>query len=269
MRPAFSKNPYYFLAYFFVCLLLLFLDSRSFLKPVHSLVQFVSIPVQKSLFGAREGLLGPVRGIREIGKGREAREEVEKRNAFLEARIAESGSLRAENEHMRALLGAGLPGRWVFEPVTVVSVYADSAQVWQSLADIQNRAVVIPNGEKGGIFVGRVEEVTGHLAQVYLPTHINEKTTVVVKDKDSGEKRASGIVEGRGGRMVLGQVLTGETLSPGDLVLTSGDGETPPDLLIGEIEKILDVREETFQQAELKTPVEYEKVTTASVVMKF
>ncbi|MBI2590382.1 MAG: hypothetical protein HYW33_00670, partial [Candidatus Blackburnbacteria bacterium] len=231
MRPG-TKAPHLIVSYFIVSALILFVDSRGFLQPVHSLVQKLAIPVESKLFRAREATLGKL-GNLGVDKDKKI-QEFEQRNASLSSLVAKIGSLQTENEHMRNLLGSDLPVSWRFTPVGIISLQVDSLYVLTSESVFGKPSIWVSTPEPGktnyGIFLGKVEKVLGQRAEILLPTSSVSKIKVNIKDKESGQKQAMGIVEGRGGRMVLGQVLTGETLKSGDLVVTAGDADIPPDV---------------------------------------
>lgn len=275
MRPGAKSNFIPIVLYFAFGGLLFFLDSRGFLRPLHGLTQMLIVPVESGLFGAREGTLGKLGELGKWGEEKDKKiQELEERNASLSSLVAQIGSLQTENEHMRNLLGSTLPGTWNYTPAKLISLEVDSLYILSSWPDIEGKpAVWVEKQESGktnyGIFLGKVKKTSGGKAEILLPTSSESKITVNVKNKDSGQKQAMGIVEGRGGRMILGQVLTGETLKSGDLVVTAGDENTPPDLLVGYIDKVLNVEKGTFAQAEMKKPVEYERLEELFVVNKY
>lgn len=261
--------------YFVAGGLLLFGDLRGFLRPVHVFAQAITIPVESRFFRGKEETLGKLGSLGELGEDKNQRiQELEERNALLSSQIAQIGSLRTENEHMRNLLGSSLPSSWKFTPARFISLQIDRLYAEAPSQDITGKPVIWVNTpEPGktnyGVFLGRIEKIVGQRAEILLPTSSDSKVRVNVKDRDSGQKQAMGIVEGRGGRMILGQVLTGETLESGDIVVTAGDDNIPPDLILGYIDKVLGVEKGTFVQAEMKKPVEYGRLEEIFIVNKF
>lgn len=235
----------------------------------HRGVQVGTTPVQSWLYRGKLGILGPLETFRDIGRGKQTQEELQKRNAFLESQIAQMGELRLENDRLRGLVGSPLPGTWFFTPEKVILVQTDSISITASSETKGKPVVVIDEKNQQGIFLGHIDRLVGKRADISLPTQANIKITAAVKDRDTGEKRASGVVEGKGGRAIIDQVLTGETLKEGDLIVTTGDAQTPPGLLIGYVGKILQVREGTFAQAEIEVPVVYSSLDSLFVITKF
>ena len=261
-----SKTGYFVGLYFLVSLLLIFLDSRKFLKPVHNLVGGFTTPVTSSLFNFRRVLVSPLTSVFSVGDLEKENVSLRERNVQLEGIIAQIGALKEENEHMRRLLAAGLPPSMLFSPARVVSVSGGS--LFLTSEKVQEGLNVITSQDKG-VFLGRVRGVYGGRGEVALPVSVDSKIPAIVRDKDTGDRRASGLVLGKGGRAIVDQVFTGETLKEGGLILTSGDQGVPPELLVGFVGEILPVKEGAFRQAEIVLPVDYYKLTNVFLVTKY
>ena len=270
MRLGRNSGLIFYTSYFVLAGFLLLLDFRGKLDSLHSFAQRVTTPIKESLFKAKTETLGRFGLLGRLGKEERNTEELQGRIFFLEGRVLEMGVLREENARMRYLLGAGLPANWQFAAFRVVSVYADSLYGHTDFVDPKDKILInTDQGTKGGIYVGRVEKVLGRQAEVFLPTKDGERIPVRVRDKDSGEAMASGILFGRGGRVFIDQVLTGETLREGDLVLTSGDEVRPSELLIGMVFRILPISAGAFQQAEVVQALDYRKLQVIFLITRF
>ena len=269
MRSAGKRFIYYLsLSYFIFAGVILWGDSHGRLEKLHILAQKATTPVEERLFRAKTVTLGRF-GDKRTSEEKDKRiSELEVRSAQLEGQIAQFGALKEENERMRYLLGAGLPANWKFEPLRATQNYTDRLYTSAELQELQGKTVISTEG-KDGIYVGRVEKIIGNQAEIFLPTKDGERMPVKVRDKDIGEARASGILVGRGGRMVLDQVLTGESLKSQDLVVTSGDESRPNGLLIGRVGKILPVSAGAFQQAEVEQAIDYKQLDVVFVITKF
>lgn len=237
-----------FLFYFFISLTLLLLSSRGLIGPLYSLAQTVTVPVKTSLTNFKDTLVLPFRLILTTDSGKkvvELRGEV----ASLSSQLAAVESLREENIQLRRLLGAPLPASWKFTPARVVGRFQDKLLVVGEVSE--GVPVIIPTGNPGfpaGILVGKTGQTYGRETEVFLPTHPESK--IPAKTQDS-----SGLVLGRGGIAELDQVLTGESLEEGDLVLTSGGSGIPADLLIGEVLEVTSAGK-TWKSARLNSPYE-------------
>lgn len=237
--------------YLIVSLLVFFLDSRNFFSPVRRTVQRASIPATSSLYAAKQSFLSQFSFIGKARGDAAKVAELEEKLAELAASNASLQAVKEENEALRKLLGSPLPPSWKFSPARLVRVSGDLATI--AVVDQAQAGIpaIVP-AQSGGILVGRVDKVLGQEAVVKLPTHPDSRITANVRDK-SGGRTASGILSGVGGFAILDQVLTAESLQEGDLVLTSGDAGFPPDLLIGEVAKVLTSDSGVAKKARVKT----------------
>lgn len=253
--------------YILLAVILIFLDSRRFFSPIKKTAQNVLIPFQSSLFITRAALFGPITNLSSSQSKEEEITKLKEENAKLLAQVTSLKAVEEENEKARHLLGAALPPSWHFEPARVVSVFADKIFVSSSFTPDVGTPVVL-SADKGGVFIGEVESIQGNVVSVLLPTSGLSKITALVRDKKTGERHASGIIEAKQGKLFLQQVLTSETLKEGGLVVTGGDEKVPPDLLIGTIVKVLPSTG-TFQEAEVKQAIPPESLEFVFFITKF
>src|SRR5580658_786502 len=120
-----------------------------------------------------------------------------------------------------------------------------AAQVIGSSGSELSRSVYIDKGEHDGIkpdmAVITVDGIVGKVLRVYRSTSL----VLLIDDQTSGvgsildKTRLQGILRGTpSGELVLEKVMSDETVSPGELVLTSGgDGIFPKGLLVGKVTK--------------------------------
>lgn len=261
-----SNSLYLFIFYFLLSLLIIFADKRGFLADLHRFAQGFTIPVESRLFALRRTLISPFSVLFSTGDKDKRIQELEKENALLLGQLSQLKSVEEENEKARHLLGASLPPSWRFEPARVVSSFASRIYLTADFKPKQGTPV-ITSQEKSGVLVGQVKKVLGEKIEVILSTSDLFKTTVLVRDKETGERRAAGILVGQAGRLKLEQVLTSETVEEGDMVVTSGEG-LPPELLIGFISKVFE-NHGTFQEAEVNYPVDLAKLDFVFLVTKF
>ncbi|MBI2268676.1 MAG: rod shape-determining protein MreC [Candidatus Blackburnbacteria bacterium] len=250
--------------------LLFFLDLRGFLTPIHNLVQALTIPLDTRLFKTKKSI-APNVFLVSSGELEKKAEEAEVRNAFLSSQLAKLGSLEKENARLRKLLGASLPPSWMFELANVVSSSGDILQVTSDYTPSSNTAVITTDDKvkQGGVFVGFTEEKVGRKIKIILPTSDLSKIPVVVRDKNNGQLTAVGLALGRGGKVILDQVLTKETLKKGDLILTNEDGAFPAGLLLGVITRVLPVKDGAWQQAEMELATNVNALDTVFFVTKY
>jgi rod shape-determining protein MreC len=127
-----------------------------------------------------------------------------------------------------------------------------AAQVIGSSGSEQSRAVYIDKGAREGIkpdmAVITKDGIVGKVLQVFGANALEASTSqiLLINDQTSGvgvildKTRLQGILRGTpSGEVVLEKVMSDETVSPGDLVLTSGgDGIFPKGLPVGAVTKV-------------------------------
>lgn len=261
-----SSSLYLFIFYFLFSIFIIYADGRGLLANLHRFVQGVTIPVESQLFRARIALFTPFSGFSSGSEKDRKIQELETENARLLAQVAALKSVEEENARARHLLGATLAPSWRFEPARVVSVFADKMFLTGDTTPSLG-APVITSGDRGGVFVGLVENVAGKRVTVILPTSELIKNTVLIRDRETGERHGAGILAGRGDRLMLEQVLASETIKEGDIVVTSGD-RLPPELLVGYVTKVLETKG-AFREAEVKIAVDPVKLDFVFLVTKF
>lgn len=269
-----SNSLYLFIFYFLFSSLIVFTDKRGFLADppagragFRGLVQGFTTPVESQLFRARVALFAPFSVFSSTSEKDKRIQELEKENAQLLAQVTALRAVEEENARARHLLGATLPSSWHFEPARVTSVFADRMFL-VSDAKPELGMPVITSEDKSGVLVGQVGEIVGKKAVVTLPTNEQLKIAVRVRDRETGERQGSGIVVGRGGKLLLEQVLTSEIVEEGDLAVTAGDENLPPELLVGYITRAWETKG-AFKEAEVKMAIQPEKLDFVFLVTKF
>lgn len=252
---------------------LLLLDKKGFLVGIHTYSQKITLPARQTLFNIRYALSLPLDFFLEYKiinqKVVKLQEELSKNSTIL----AQIGALSEENKRLKSLLGANLSASWKFESLRVISLVND--EVYLQLTNYYpeiNTPLIIANSDESqvgirAILVGKIVKIVGSEAVGVLPSHTMSKIGVIVRSKEDGSRVASGIVTGRGGNAVLDQALSGENIKEGDLVLTSGEGKIPPELLLGYVGKIYQAESSPWKQAEVilvkdKTPLDFLAVIT-------
>jgi rod shape-determining protein MreC len=83
--------------------------------------------------------------------------------------------------------------------------------------------------------------------------------------------RVTGIVRGHiDSGLLMERIAQGETISPGDIVLTSGLGGNFPDkLVIGQITEVLQRDSDMFQRARIRPTVDFGKLEEVMVIVTF
>lgn len=200
--------------------------------PVAPLLDVLSRPVDV----AADGLDRARRWIDVAGENDRLRSE---REELLRWRAA-AKHLEAENAGLRRLLGYVPEPDATYRSARVIGdstgVFAQSVMISAgSLAGVDKGQVVLD----GTGLVGRIVGVSARAGRVLLLTDINSRVPVFV-----GKARIRAVLAGDNTeRPKLIHVVPGETISPGDDVVTSGiAGGFPPGLPVGTVAEVDDRR---------------------------
>ena len=220
----------------------------------------VSAPLQRLLTSGIEGTKGGVDGYIAL---RGARDERDLCVAELSASRAELNAMReakAENERLRAAIGYT---ETTLEPelaARVIGVNASSHYI----------SLRINRGEGDGVrvgmpvlthdgVVGQVSRfVAGGAADVMLITDPGSRLGAVVQ---RSRVRATAVGAGGGAPLKLDNVLHGDDVVDGDVLITSGtDGLFPKGLVIGKVQKVTREANAMFLNAEVAPAADLRRV---------
>jgi rod shape-determining protein MreC len=113
---------------------------------------------------------------------------------------------------------------------------------------------------------GRISEVSADSAKVMLITDPSSSVSALIQ-----RSRATGSVQGYpNGELVMRYIPQGDTVAPGDIVLTSGlGGNLPRRLVIGQVASVKRQDVEMFQEARLIPAVNLRDLETVMVLLSF
>lgn len=134
-----------------------------------------------------------------------------------------------------------------------------TAQVISEVSDDAHNTLVLDKGEADGItigqavfvnegtLIGKITDMNRRTSSVLLLTDSKSAVAVSIQNTD----RTLGVLEGdRGLSMVINLIPQTETLTPGDIVVTSGiEPSIRRGLVIGTIDKVMRGTQEPFQSA--------------------
>ena len=267
------RYRHFSLAFVMALLLLGFaLDQLGYMTTVRSVFQIIVQPVQ-------QGLSLVTTQADDVLSRQENIRQMQADNAFLKAEVdrllIENIQLREierENLQLRELLNfvrnnptldyqaASVKGRVIGSD--------PSNLLYTVFIDIGVRDGVAPDmpviTERG--LVGRVIHVNPNSAQVLLLIDPASSVNAIIQNT-----RVEGLVRGEiGGTLLMERIPQGETISPGDLVLTSGLGGTFPDkLVIGQIIEVNQQDLDLFQTARIRPTVNFADLETVLVLTGF
>lgn len=248
-------------------LLGLALGQLGYLGPVRNLSRALLVPFQTGLTSVGTDASDLVRSARDL---RNAQLQAETDRLSVEnARLTE---VERENERLRQLLNFTRSNPWYDYKAAVVvgqKIGEDTSNLLFSIfIDVGARdgvAVDMPVITDRGL-VGRVVAVGPNVAEVLML--IDPASAVNARVQNS---RVTGIVRGHiDSGLVMERIPQGETVSPGDIVLTSGLGGNFPDkLVIGQITEVLQRDSDMFQRARIRPTVDFGKLEEVMVIVTF
>lgn len=110
--------------------------------------------------------------------------------------------------------------------------------------------------------VGRVVDVGEDWAKVLLVIDEASAVTSLVQ-----QSRATGVVEGMGDGLMLRYIPHGQSVEPGDIVLSSGlGGEVPKGLVVGTVETVVRQDVNPYQEALVRSPIDFSQLEYLFVI---
>lgn len=253
-------------------LLGLALGQLGYLGPVRNITRALFVPFQAGLTAVGTDVSDFVRSARDL-------RDLRQRNAQLQAQVnrlsvenARLTEVERENERLRQLLNFTRSNPWYD--------YRAAAVIGQKIGDDTSNllfSIFIDVGARDGVavdmpvitdrgLVGRVVAVGPNVAEVLML--IDPASAINARVQSS---RVTGIVRGNvDSGLVMERIPQGETVSPGDIVLTSGLGGNFPDkLVIGQITEVLQRDSDMFQSARIRPTVDFGKLEEVMVIITF
>ena len=253
-------------------LLGLALSQLGYLQPVRNVTRALMVPFQAGLTNLSADISNLVHSARDLRDLRQRNLQLQAEVNRLSVENARLIEVERENERLRQLLNFTRSNPWYdYRAAAVIGhkIGQDTSNLLFSIfIDVGARdgvAVDMPVITDRGL-VGRVVAVGPNVAEVLLL--IDPASAVNARIQNS---RVTGLVRGNiDGGLVMERIPQGETVSPGDIVLTSGLGGNFPDkLVIGQITEVLHRDSDMFQSARLRPTVDFGKLETVLVITTF
>lgn len=241
MEPSRSLGSKIFFFFLILSLSLIILDHFSLLGLIRSPIENILIKAQSSLYSNR------LKMVKSFSPQVEETKNKDRKIADLENQIL---ILKKENSDMQKLLGCPLPKNWKFTPAKILGEENGILLIDKGKDDKvgEGKIVIFEN-----VFVGRVISLTEHTSKVETPKNPKFKMRVVIKSPSLDEVKANGLLVFSAERLFVEQILPEETITQGDLVLTS----SPADLLIGKITKVEPDKSGIFQKGTVELSLSY------------
>jgi len=246
----------------------LVLDILGASNPIRDIFSRVVSPIQFVIGRAVRPLSHLVSTVRHLGGLQSENEVLRRENAELRSQIVLLQEARIENETLRRQLNfkSAVPSRHLLSAEVIGHDPTDLLQYLLidrgTTDDIQpGMPVLTAEG-----LVGRISEVSANSAKVMLITDPSSSVSALIQ-----RSRATGVVEGYPGHeLMMRYIPQGDTVAPGDMVLTSGlGGNFPKRLVIGQVASVKQKDVEMFQEARLIPAVKLRDLETVMVLLSF
>lgn len=113
-----------------------------------------------------------------------------------------------------------------------------------------------------GFLIGKITETNAFSSKVFLITNPSSVVNAMVQGS-----RANGLVRGQlGYGLILENVSQDVAIEIGDYVITSGLGNMPKGLIVGQVEQVESIQSELFQKASLKPVIDFTHLETIFVI---
>jgi rod shape-determining protein MreC len=253
-------------------LLGLALSQLGYLQPVRDVSRALLVPFQKGLANLSFDVSNLARSARDLRDMRQRNAQLQVEINRLSVENARLTEVERENERLRQLLNFTRSNPWYdYKAAAVIGhrIGQDTSNLLFSIfIDVGARdglAVDMPVITDRGL-VGRVVAVGPNVAEVLLL--IDPASAVNARVQNS---RVTGIVRGNiDAGLVMERIPQGETVSPGDIILTSGLGGNFPDkLVIGQVTEVFHRDSDMFQSARIRPTVDFGKLETVLVITTF
>jgi rod shape-determining protein MreC len=273
-----SRTGLWFAAFTIISLLLLLASQTDAALGLQRMSARALDPVRQTIGGVGEAVAGVFGTIGEIDRLRTENDDLRRRLAGAEQRIAELQEAAAENATLRELLDLTESLDMELLPVRIIS-RDPSNFTWEvgidagSLQGLAAGMPVVGSAEGAGALAGSVVAVGADTATVRFV--VDTRSSVVAVDQQS---RALGLVQGQlGGQLVMIQVRVTDEVAIGDAVVTAGlalsEGTArspyPRGLLIGHVQAVEQDANALTQTVFVRPALDFDRVDRLLVVRSF
>ena len=267
-----SNRQFLLIVLVFAAFLGIVLNEAGYLEPLEGVILRLVSPLQARLATLVKTSGGLFRAARDLRDLRLRNQELEEKYAQLLIENVALTEAAQENATLRSFFHFGQqhPGfQLVGGEVKASVIGRDPSNFLRYLiidaGEVQgvrkDMPVIVPRG-----LVGRVQSVGSNWAKVLLLTDPRSSVSALIQ-----ASRATGQVQGLvSGDLVMKYVSQEESVSEGEIVLTSGlGGNFPKGLVIGQIVAVEQRDSDLFQQAVVRPTVDFDRLEMVLVVAAF
>ncbi|MFA6271549.1 MAG: rod shape-determining protein MreC [Patescibacteria group bacterium] len=247
--------------------LLVFLHSVGFLRPVENAVFYVLRPIEKITYnaGLRFFASENIKSAVELGRNNQDLQNqlsnalIE--NARLHSLMTKSEVLQQEVEYLKS-------NNYEFQAAQIIgkSPHPGTQLYILDRGTNDGIAVGMPVVYKDGILVGKIVEVGDNDSNMILITDSNSSIGAYVQNATN----SPGVVVGKLGLSLEMQLIPqSEEILTDQIVVSSGIEENIPEgLVIGQVSSISNQTEELFQTASIQPPVTLDRLQIVSIIIR-
>lgn len=263
-----ANRALYFVVSLLACIGLIIASRTGLLSPIESLLTVPLSAVSGVLNRAALGITNTLTDLSEIQTLRQRNADLEEALAQFQAEIVELREISSDYNRLSSLLD-------------YTSTARDQQTVAAEVVGIDQssflRTILINRGARDGItmgmpvvtgqgLVGRVMDISANAARVLMITDVSSAVSARLQTN-----RVEGSVIGlTSGNLRMTYIPLNETVNEGDLVVTSGlGGNFPSDITIGQVTSVRDLQLELYQEAEVRSLVDFDTLEFVLVVTSF
>jgi rod shape-determining protein MreC len=249
--------------------LLIFFSAQGALGPFQSIISLPLDFLQRIFGNTTRDASTFVSDVAEYQRLEQRNKDLEEAAAISQAELAQLREKALDYDRLAALLQYDRFGPEDHQYVTCNVIGVDSSGFVT--------AIRIDCGRRDGVdrldpvvtelgLVGRITQLSATGAEVLLVTDPNSKVNARLQTT-----RADGVVEGQlGGDLVMSFIPIDAQVNEGDLVMTNGLGQTlPANLIVGKVLSVALAENELYQEARVRSLVDFDKLEIVQVVINF
>lgn len=257
-----------FLIFFLIIILLVVLHYTKVIRPLERFLLYVSKPIAGSFYSLS---LNTNKAYQESQREDDPMlriETLEKEVASLTIVKAEYQEVIDENRRLKELLG--FINENEFDLVLAAVVAKESLEqenrdltINKGSLDGLSRGLAVVNEQ--GVLIGKITEVKDSISKICLSINPGCEFAASMQNED----RTQGLTTGNLGLTIkMNYIPQLETISLGDLVITSGlGGRIPRGLVIGKVSQVKSENNEVWQEAIIEAPLDFNNLTVVSAVI--
>ncbi|MBN1679752.1 MAG: rod shape-determining protein MreC [Anaerolineae bacterium] len=252
-----------------IVLLLIFLSWRGTLGPIEGIVAVPLNLAQSVIGGISGGISQFLDDVAQFRRLEQRNKDLEESLAVYQADLAQLREKGHDYDRLAALLEYDRQGPEDRQYVTCDVIGMDTAGFV--------RAIQIDCGRRDGVelydpvvtelgMVGRVFKLSATGAEVLLLTDSDSSVNARLQ-----QSRADGVVVGQlAGDLVMAFIPVDAVVDEGDLVMTSGLGQTfPADVVLGRVLSVALAESELYQEARVRSLVDFNRLEVVQVIINF